>query len=186
MSEPNNSYRDAIGERGELPTCLVDLATDLTKVKTVEELSSTLVIHVQLTLNACVVVLALLAEDGSEFFCPRIEGYPNEVANTWRRFPANIHMPIPLAVQNDELVLLETLEERQSFYSSDLKLPNQVGRALAAIPFRQGEVIGAIGLTFPSDRKFQDNDRSLFRAVARLCAMSLNKVRLHGLGIEGV
>jgi CheY-like chemotaxis protein len=171
-------------EQNDIPPCLRCFADDLKKTFTVEGVANTLVLHGLPTFNACVVVLALLSEDGSEFYCPRIEGYPDGVANTWRRFSAEAQMPIAVAVRENRLVLLESLEQRQSFYPPNLQLPPPVGRALAAIPFRHDKMTGAVGFTFPSDRTFVEYDRDLFKAAVTLCAETLARVRQHGLGVE--
>jgi len=135
-------------------------------------------------LDACVVVLALLNDDATEFFCPHIAGYPEDVATAWRRFPASARVPIVEAVRNGRPVLLESLEQRRAYYPPDVPLPAMVGRALAAVPFRCGAVAGGLGFTFPTDRSFGDEERTALAAVADLCARSLARVRRGGLGCE--
>lgn len=168
----------------DVPQFLRCYAEDLRQAVTVERVSNALVRHSLPIFNASVVVLALLSEDRSEFYCPLIEGYPHGIANSWRRFSADAHMPIPLAVRQDRLVLLETLEQRHSFYPVNLQLPAHVGRALATIPFRHDHVTGAVGFTFPSDRTFVESDCEQFKAVVSLCAVALARVLRYGIGFE--
>ena len=160
------------------------LADALRSASTVEEIANALVSFGLPALNACVCVLALLSEDESEFFCPCIVGYPGVVANAWRRFPADAHLPISKAVRDSKSILLETLERRQAYYLPDTQLPPPVGRALAAIPLRLGEVTGALGFTFPDDRSFEEGERDALKVAAALCAEALVRVRRSGLGYE--
>jgi CheY-like chemotaxis protein len=168
----------------EIPASLRPLADALARTATVEEVGNALVQVGLPTLGACVAVLALLSDDGTEFYCPRIAGYPDEVADAWRRFPADASMPICDAVRQNRLVLLETLESRLAYYSPATQMPNQVGRALAAIPMRRGKVIGGLGFAFPDDRDFQEVDRAVLFTVAALCAEALERARRRGLGCE--
>jgi CheY-like chemotaxis protein len=125
-----------------------------------------------------------LSEDGTEFFCPRIAGYPQDVADAWRRFPANGQLPIAEAVREGRSVLLGSLEQRRAYYPPNTQLPTMIGRALAAVPFRHGEVVGALGFTFPDDRTFGDDERAALEGTATLCAGALARVRRGGLGCE--
>jgi CheY-like chemotaxis protein len=168
--------------RAGLPASLRPLAVALDRACTVEEAADALV-HLGLpALNACVGVLALLNEDAQEYFCPRISGYPQEVAEAWRRFPADAPVPIVAAVRQGQPILLESLERRKAFYPSSIQLPAQVGRALAAIPLKRGELVGALGLTFPDDRAFSDDEREILLLVAALCEETLARVRRFGIG----
>jgi len=174
-----NGYRhDAI------PTSLLTFSEALRRSYTVEDIGNALVLFGLPAVNATVAVLALLSEDGSEFFCPRITGYSEDIVNAWRRFPADAHLPISKAVREGQAVFLESLERRQAFYLPETQLPPPVGRALAAIPLRIGDVTGALGFTFPDDRTFEENEQADLKVMAGLCAESLVRVRRLGLGCE--
>lgn len=167
-----------------LPEHLHAPAEALGRARTVEEVANALVKFGMPALNACVGVLALLSEDGAEFFCPRITGYSDDVASTWRRFPADARVPIAEAVREGRMVLLESLEKRLAYYPPGAPIPAQVGRALAAVPVRRGAVVGGLGFTFPDDRLFTADERASLEAVADLCAGALARVRRSGLGCE--
>jgi CheY-like chemotaxis protein len=82
-------------------------------------------------------------------------------------------------------VLLGTLEQRAAYYPPGLALPaNRVGRALAAVPMRRGNVVGGLGFAFPDDRAFGEDERAALLAAAELCAEALGRVRRVGLGLE--
>ncbi|MDB5306735.1 MAG: cheY 2 [Gemmataceae bacterium] len=175
------------GEGGfdEVPEALRPLAAALGPARTVEQVAEALVTHGLPALDACVAVLALLSEDGTEFYCPRVAGYPEDVADAWRRFPADAPVPIAEAVREGRPVLLDTLEQRAAYYPPGLALPaNRVGRALAAVPMRRGDVVGGLGFTFPDDRAFGAGERAALLVVADLCAAALGRVRRGGLGCE--
>jgi len=133
----------------EIPNSLQPLAAALTKAGTVEGVADALVREGLPALNACVAVLALLNDEGTEFFCPCITGYPEKVTDVWRHFPADAPVPIAVAVRSGRPILLKSLEERIAFYPPDRALPVRVGRALAAIPMMQDGVVGGLGFSFP-------------------------------------
>ncbi|QEL16634.1 response regulator [Limnoglobus roseus] len=160
------------------------LADALAHARTVEEIADALVRIGQPAVGACVTVLALLNDDGSEFFCPRITGYSDRVAEAWRRFPADAALPIVEAVRENRPVFLETLDLRLAYYPPGNGMPPPVGRALAAVPFRQAGVVGGLGFTFPDDRRFGPAEQGLLDGVAGLCAAALGRVRRGGLGCE--
>jgi CheY-like chemotaxis protein len=168
----------------EVPASLRPLADALARAATVEQVADALVDQALPALGGCMTVLALLGADGKEFYCPRIAGCPEEVADAWRRFPADAPVPIAVAVRQGEPVLLETLERRRSFYPLGYRLPAPVGRALAAVPMCSGEVVGGLGFTFPEDRGFSPEERAALGTVAELCLRALGRVRRDGLGYE--
>jgi two-component system, OmpR family, response regulator len=171
-------------EQGDEPASLGALAEALKRADTVEQVADALVRHGLPALGGCMTVLALLSEDGRQFYCPRVAGYPEVVADAWRRFPANAPVPIAEAVREGRPVLLETLERRAAYYPPGFSVPEpRVGRALAAIPMRRGEVVGGLGFTFPEDRAFGEGERAALLAAADLCAEALGRVRRSGLGV---
>jgi CheY-like chemotaxis protein len=171
--------------RPGVPEALRPMADALARAGTVEQVAEALVSHGLPALSGCVAVLALLGEDDREFYCPRIAGYPEEVADAWRRFPTDAPVPIALAVREDRPVLLGTLEQRAAFYPAGFPLPaDRVGRALAAVPMKHGEVVGGLGFTFPDDRAFGDAEVAALLVTAGLCAEALARVRRAGLGCE--
>jgi two-component system, OmpR family, response regulator len=167
-----------------VPDHLRPLAEQLRRSSSVEQVADALVQSGLPALGACVAVLALLSEDGSEFYCPRIAGYPDSVADAWRRFPADARLPIAEAVRDGKMVLLDSLERRLAYYPPGTQLPPQVGRALAAVPMTRGDVTGGLGFTFPDDRAFGPSEVGLLEAAAGLCAEALGRVRRGGLGCE--
>jgi two-component system OmpR family response regulator len=170
---------------GGVPPSLRGMAEALARADTVEKVADALVSHGLPALGGCVAVLALLSEDGSEFYCPRVAGYPEVVADAWRRFPADAPVPIAEALREGRPVLLGTLQRRRAYYPAGFPLPAPVvGRGLAAIPMRRGDVAGGLGLTFPDDRAFGEDEVAALEAAARLCAEALGRVRRGGLGLE--
>lgn len=163
---------------------LQPLAEALKRASTVERVADALVVFGRPALDACVASVAILNEAKGEFFCPRIVGYPDGVADTWRRFSAGARYPIAEAVRLNRPVLLETWEQRAGYYPVGTPLPPLIGRSLAAVPFRHGDVVGGLGFTFPDERRFDENDVRRLEALGDLCAAALAKVRRGGLGCE--
>jgi hypothetical protein len=126
------------------------LAVALARAETVEQLSGVLVTQERAALGAAVAVFAVLSDDRSEFLCPAIAGCPPEVADAWRRFPADAPVPIADAVRSGRPVFLDDVRQREGRYpEGDRRQAPRVGGALAAVPLLHGGAVGGLGFTFP-------------------------------------
>jgi CheY-like chemotaxis protein len=157
---------------------LPDLAAALAKAATVEQLADLLVTQVRQALGAAVAVFAVLSEDRTEFLCLRIAGCPPEVADAWRRFPADAAVPIADAVRTGRPVFLDTVGQREARYpEGDRPVSPRVGGALAAVPLQHCGAVGGLGLTFPQEGPLGEAERGALLEVGRLFGEALGRVR---------
>jgi GAF domain-containing protein len=151
-----------------------------------QAVTSSQVTHVILTeafaaLQASAGIASALTDDGTEFVCLGVLGYPEEVATGWRRLPADHPVPIAVAVRDRSPVFITTRQECAALYPllSRVRGTGADG-ALAALPLLvRGRPIGALGLSFPTDRDFSEQDRQFMLTLAGLCANALERARLY-------
>jgi PAS domain S-box-containing protein len=125
--------------------------------------------------------VALLSELGGELELLDAVGFPSELVEKWRRFPLTSEAPLAESVRTGKMVLIESLQARESRYPrlSSLHAVND-SQALATAPLIvEGRTIGAMGLTFREVQKFEEDDRDFMLAIARLCAQSIERARLY-------
>ncbi len=145
------------------------------------QVASSVLTHGLTALGAHAGSVALLTERGGELELLDAVGFPQERIEKWRRFPVTSEAPMAEAVRTGELVLIESLQARESRYPhlSALLAVND-SQALAAVPLTvEGRITGAMGLTFREIQSFGEDDRAFMLAIARLCAQALERARLY-------
>lgn len=124
--------------------------------------------------------MALLTPEGTELELIRTAGYPEQIVEKWRRFPANLHTPLSDAVRTGQPVYLESVAAWAAAYPEIARTGSSEGGAWAAIPLlAEGRAVGALGFTFSHPRTFSDEDRAFIQALARQCAQALERARLY-------
>jgi PAS domain S-box-containing protein len=161
-------------------TRLQALTAALAEAVTSKQVANAILAHSLSVLGANAGVIYRLSDDGSEFVCLRMIGFPAEVENTWGRFPADARAPIADAVREGRLVVVPTLAEMRVRYPMTARFPTlqQEAAAIALPLIVHGRPIGGIGLLFSTDRTFPDPDRVFLLTVAGLCAQALDRARL--------
>jgi PAS domain S-box-containing protein len=125
--------------------------------------------------------VAVLTEPGGELEVLDAVGFPPELVEKWLHFPVTAEAPLAEAVRTGRMVLIESLEARDSRYPrlSYLHVVND-SQSLAAVPLSvEGRTIGAMGLTFREIREFGDEDKEFMLAIARQCAQAIHRARLY-------
>jgi PAS domain S-box-containing protein len=125
--------------------------------------------------------VALLTNHGKELELLGAVGFPPEMVAQWHRFPVTQEAPLAEAVRSGNMVLIESLQARESRYPHLSALHAINGsQALAAVPLTiEGRTVGVMGLTFQETQKFEEDDRSFMLAIARQCAQALERARLY-------
>ncbi len=145
-----------------------------------EQVAEVIVEQARATLGANLGVVAALSDDGREFVTLRLVGYPPEVVPTLARVSVDAPTLFGEAVRRREPVFVESRLERAAISPHLAAIPIAGGTgAAAALPLLiEGRLIGAVGLGFPTDRPIAGEERDFLRAVADLCAQSLEWARL--------
>ena len=125
--------------------------------------------------------MALLWEDGAEFEIIGTRGYPEPVAERYRRFPVHPGRPISDAVLTGETLLLPDLGAWQARYPGTVDVIRETGYAgYAAAPIVvDGRAIGALGLSFGAEQGFDDGVGVFLETLAGHCGAALERARLY-------
>jgi PAS domain S-box-containing protein len=164
-------------------TRLQALTASLSEAATSEQVADAILLQAAAVLDACAGVVYLLSDDDSELVLVRSRGYAEEATGPWKRFPAEKRLPISDAVRNRQPVLLTSIAERDARYPEIARIPGVPAEgAIIALPLVIRErAIGGMGLRFPTDRAFFEQDRAFLLTVAGICAQALERARLYDL-----
>jgi PAS domain S-box-containing protein len=162
-------------------TRLQALTASLSEAATSEQVADAILTQAAAVLDACAGVVYLLSDDDSELVLVRSRGYAEEATGPWKRFPAEKRTPISDAVRTRQPVLLTSMAERDARYSEIAPIPGVPAEgAIIALPLVIGErPIGGMGLRFPTDHAFSEQDRAFLLTGAGLCAQALERARLY-------
>lgn len=129
--------------------------------------------------NAEGAVLNMLTPDGQMFELVRNVGYPPQVMQHWRRYPATIRAPVPDAVRERQILLLESSTVAAARYP-DLVGHHSGFQAWAIVPLLRGEqAVGALGFDFTAPRTFSEEDVALLKTLGDQCVQALERARLY-------
>jgi PAS domain S-box-containing protein len=157
------------------------VTTALSQSLTSQQVASAVIEQGMKSLNAYAGTVATLNDSGTEFEIIATLGFPLEVVDKWRRFPASASVAIADAVRDNEPVIIEDFAEWTGRYPALGPLSSVTGsRALVAFPLTvKGRTIGALGLSFSEIQKFNDEDHAFMRALAQQCAQALERAQLY-------
>ena len=131
-------------------------------------------------LGAVAGTIALLTPDAQNLEVLHAVGYPVEVMEQWRRFPADTSTPLGEAAALGRLVLLPSRVEAKEDYPI-LPIIDRLGDgALCAAPLTShGRVIGALGLSFRGPYEFGRADEEFMLSLVQQCAYALDRAALY-------
>lgn len=104
-------------------------------------------------------------------------GYAEELMTRWQVIPIEADVPLAEAVRTGRAVLIASKEEMQSFTAFE-RTPIAHAAAYSLPLVAQGNVIGAMGLSFSAAPVLSDDDRALADAIAHQCAQALHRAEL--------
>ena len=109
-------------------------------------------------------------------------GYPEELIESWRRFPATLATPVGHANRTGAPAWVESLAVAMSRFPAWARsVSGGTDRAWAGVPLRiDGRTFGGLGLGFRHERTFDDDDRAFIESLADRCAQALDRARLLG------
>ena len=107
-------------------------------------------------------------------------GYPEDLIERWRHFPATLSSPVTHAYRTGTSAWVESPAEALSRFpevAPELSSGNE--RAWAGVPLRvDGRTFGGLLLAFRHERTFDDEDRAFIESLADRCAQALDRARL--------
>lgn len=119
-----------------------------------------------------------LTADGAALEILASSGVSDDAAAGYRTIALDAATPINDAFRQRTAVLLRSTAERDASYPG-LAGVRAVGRSFAAVPVEvQGRPFGVLAVSFPDERDFTEDDRSLLDAVALQGGQALGRARL--------
>ncbi|AKJ00920.1 sensory box histidine kinase [Archangium gephyra] len=125
--------------------------------------------------------IGLLSADGQWFEMLEAHGHRDEELREWTRFPADSPVMFRQAVRTRAPVLYEAVEHFLADYPQWGELARKEGYgAFATLPLEaEGQVLGAMGLTFRERRPFSPEELAFMRVLAGQCAQAVERSRLY-------
>ncbi len=150
----------------------------LASTRDVDAVADVLIEHATGLLGAEVGALCLLDEDRHTMRITRIRTESPGTADTWARFDVNDNVPASEAVRTRQIVVADSVAERDARWPSLAGLPPAYEHALIALPLIVGHaVLGSITLSFSAAQNVSGADRAALSALADACAQALDHAR---------
>jgi PAS domain S-box-containing protein len=170
--------REAAERAAERLARLHALSLKLAQARSVEDVADAVVAEACAALNASAAMLCAMGDDGSALEVISAVGVSEGNRAAFRVMPLDAPLPVIDAFKNRTTLLMRSLEERNAAYPSLADVAT-VGRAFAVLPVDvEGAPFGSLGLAFPSEREFKEDDRSLMEAIALQGGQALGRARL--------
>jgi signal transduction histidine kinase len=160
---------------------LQELTAALSVASTQGEIAQAVVQQVASVFGGVGTVIAQVAADGTELELVRAVGMPDDAGTQWARFPVSAPVPLAEVVRTGEPIFLESREAWARRYPDLLPLLDSAGHAAnVVVPLvAAGRPVGALGVAFNAPRPFDEGERAFVVAVARQCALALERARLY-------
>jgi GAF domain-containing protein/anti-sigma regulatory factor (Ser/Thr protein kinase) len=159
---------------------LLDVTAALAAAATPSEVAAAIVSEACRNLRADggAVVLAA-ADDETMLEVVESSGFGEPADSALRRFSRHARLPLADAVRRNELLVLESAEERDRRYPELRGRDNAGHGAWLAVPIALGgRAVGGLGLGFAAGRRFRESDLDFAQALARQAAQALERARL--------
>ncbi|KFE66115.1 hypothetical protein DB31_1180 [Hyalangium minutum] len=157
---------------------LQTLSSRLGEATSVEQVMTALFEKGLAPLGATAGAVCLLDASGQTLEAVQSVGYREEILRRWRRMPLDSQVPLTDAVLHERPVWLGSHEDWRARYPE--QEPQASNNATAALPLQvKGRVLGAIGLSFGQEHRFNEDDRAFFTAVAHACAQAIDRAQLY-------
>ncbi|MEH1853285.1 MAG: PAS domain S-box protein [Nostoc sp.] len=118
---------------------------------------------------------------GSNLKVVQAIGYPQSLIDTWASFPVTAPNQIAETVRTRQPIFVENLATMIARYPSLTDVVTLTGNnAWVSIPLiAEGEVIGALGLSFTNVQIFTEEDRGFMLTLGQQCAQAIARAQLY-------
>jgi PAS domain S-box-containing protein len=181
LHDAERRARAAAERAAERAERLLEVAQDMARALTAEEVAGVALEQGMAAVGADAGSMALLSEDGTEFRIVDTRGYPQPVAERFRRFPLHPGRPYSDAVLTGQPLLLPSLDAWRARYPQTVDTIRETGYAgYAAAPIVvDGRAIGALGFSFGAEQGFDDGVGVFLETLAGQCGAALERARLY-------
>ncbi|SEM23650.1 His Kinase A (phospho-acceptor) domain-containing protein [Stigmatella aurantiaca] len=170
--------REAATRSADYIARLQTLTSLLAEATSVAQVVQALFEHGLVTMESNATSLCLLDPSRQELELVETVGYAPEARTALERIPLSSSQPLTEAVREGRPQWLSSRAEGLARYPSlagSLRFPS-----LAALPLIvKGQAIGVLGLGFPQERTFSEDDRAFLNAVAHISAQAIDRARLY-------
>ena len=176
-----NEMEERLKQQGARLALRYDLTSALSAAPTIAEVARAVFEKGLAAFGADAGALALADEqDAGMLEIVAQFGYPEELIDAWRRFPATLATPVTEAYRTGASAWVESPAMALSrFPAWAPAVANGSERAWAGVALRvDGRTFGGLGLGFRHDRTFDDDDRAFIESLADRCAQALDRARL--------
>jgi PAS domain S-box-containing protein len=125
--------------------------------------------------------VALLTDNDTSLEIVQSVGLPQELIESWRRFPITAPVPLAELVRTRQPIFLESVEAFTTQYPILAHAPMSTGNnAFACIPVMvEGQILGGISFSFAEARAFNADDRAFMLTLGYLCGQAIVRARLY-------
>lgn len=161
---------------GEASVLLLHVAESLAAAGGVDEVCRVIVQECRERLGAAGAGIAIRDEHEPALRVVQLIGYPDETVAAWQLVPLETASPLTKAVREGRPVFIADEKAWSAeFPETPLTFPYRSRAALPLVDGRSGETVGAVLLSWPHERVFDEAERYLLRTVAALCAQALGR-----------
>ena len=166
--------------RDERAVRLLALTAALSEAATPDDIATAVVRETTTAFDATGTVVTRVVSDGTKLEIMQAGAMPPDVLDTWRRFPLDTPVPLADVARTGVPLFLESREDWLALYPHTVALLDATGHQshMVAPLVVGGRAIGALGITFDRPRRFSATERTLAIAIARQCALALERARL--------
>ncbi len=162
---------------------LFSLTAALSVASTPTDVADAVVEQATAAFEATGTVIARVIDGGKQLEILRAGAMPEAILESWRRFSLDLPVPLADVARTGTALFLESRDDWVARYPDAISLLDATGHQshIVAPLVVEGRAIGALGITFDRPRAFSDEDRTLALAIARQCALALDRARLFEL-----
>ncbi|MFY0562617.1 PAS domain S-box protein [Archangium lansingense] len=144
---------------------------------TPQQVADALVEHGLKSLDACAGSVCLVV--GEELVVHGAAGYSEELLRAFRPLPLSRAVPVTEVVRTGRAVWTESLEALERDWPEVAPWARQgKSRSWGSIPLVSGDrVVGVLGLSFPTPRRFSAQEKSHLESLCRLGAQAMERAR---------
>jgi PAS domain S-box-containing protein len=177
LHEAERAARAAAEHDASRLRLIQDIAEVLGTIRSAEEIAEAVLEHIVPTLGASGAAIAVVNEVERSLETVATVGYDDAIRERFRRMSLDDDLPIVSSVVERRPVLIHAVEELRERWAPIADVARASG-SWAALPLIvDGAAVGALALSYPDARPFDDVDVELLDAIAHQCAQAIDRAR---------
>jgi len=171
----------AAADRAEARTAVLqELTAALAVAPTVSEVAQVVLEQGLVATGASAGSVALIGPGGNSLRTVGLAGYPEEIVSAFGEYPLEASLPAPDCIRDGPIYLGDAAAVVARYPDLEQFHRDTGHEAVASLPLVvDGRPIGGLTLSYSDARTFGAGDRTFLRAVADLCAQTMERARLY-------